>query len=599
MAQMYPRRVAGNAQFGEKLVYAELEKLPDNWVVFHDFWEHYRDNNGQYVNYEADFVVLVPDHGYVVLEVKDWPHARILNGEWQSKSSLAGADWVSMGHKVSPLHQADIACQRLQKGLTSVGIFPERMDWQPERRCMAILTNCVPEDFDTAPVAEDARLAARTNIPLNTLYICGEEALCNGLQERLLSLFTKRRRLGRHMNAEMMAAITAYLAPTLYFRMDLRNYLRLMDEAAAPLQELLPLLEESKGGIHVEGCAGSGKTVLATREAARQAAKLPRDGQHRLLMLCYNHNLVHTLRRHPELREQADVLTISNFHEYCEHTLLEPAGQSGLMDRSGQGDPLSDAALDYLSRHTAEAPVYDAIFVDEAQDFRSVWWKLIERWLHPEGKLYIFADSRQKLYAHRGPLPSLPTRIRLRRNLRNAREIAEYGAAYLPETRRAESLDLCGTAPLILPGTDDPQERAEGVRACICHIRENNNLHVPNRDIVVLSPWAAHNGRSCFPYLEDILDYAHGPEDAAAIEERHLRCRCADSEKILGDTIKSFKGLESAYIILTDICAEDESRGFNLDAFYVACTRAKFGLCIVPTKSGELLAKRHHNASPK
>lgn len=593
MAQMYPRRVAGNAQFGEKLVYAELEKLPDDWVVFHDFWEHYRDDSGQYVNYEADFVVLVPDYGYVVLEVKDWPHARILHGEWQCKSGYAGADWVSMGHKVSPLHQADIACNRLKKGLVSVGIFPSREDWQPERRCMAILTNCVPEEFGSEIPEEDARVINRTHVPLETLYVCGSEALQEGLEARIRSLFTKRGKLGRHMNTDMVTAMTDYLAPTLYFRMDLRNYLRLMDEAAAPLQQLLPLLEESKGGIHVEGCAGSGKTVLATREAARQAALLPRDGEHRLLMLCYNHNLAHTLRRHPELHEQADVLTISNFHEYCEHTLLEPVGALALIDRSGEGDPLSDAALRFLNEHTADAPHYDRIFVDEAQDFRSAWWKLIERWLKPEGKLYIFADSRQKLYAHRGPLPSLPTRIRLRRNLRNAREIAEYGAAYLPEDRRAQALDLCGSPLTILPGSDKPEERAEAVRACIRHIRDNSRLHIPNRDIVVLSPWAAHNERSCFPYLEDILDYAHGAEDAAAIEQRHLRCRRPDSPKILGDTIKSFKGLESPYVILTDICGENESRGFNLDAFYVACTRAKFGLCIVPTLSGESLARRH------
>lgn len=599
MAQMYPRRVAEHAQFGEKMVYAELEKLPADWTVFHNVREHYLDDNGQYVNYETDFVVLVPHCGIAVLEVKDWSHARIHHGQWQHKPRNGGEEWVSMGYKVSPLHQADLACNRLKKGLVSVGIFPERDDWQPERRCMAILTNCVPVDFDTAAVAEDTRIGNRSHVPLDTLYICGADALRHNLRERIENLFVKRGRLGRNMTRGMQEAITDYLAPKIYFRLDLATHLDLLEEAAAPLSQLLPLLEESEGGICVEGSAGSGKTVLATREAARQADRLPRDGQHRLLMLCYNHNLAHSLRRNPALWEQQDVLTISNFHEYCEHALLEPAGMAGLIDRIGKGDPLSNDALAYLSEHAAQAPRYDRIFVDEAQDFRDAWWQLIRRWLKPEGKLYIFADSRQMLYEHRGPLPALPTRIRLRRNLRNTREIAAYSAAYLDEERRTEPLELGGTTPLILPGTDDPQERAEGVRACICHIRENNNLHVPNRDIVVLSPWAAHNGRSCFPYLEDILDYAHGPEDAAAIEERHLRCRCADSEKILGDTIKSFKGLESAYVILTDICGEHESRGFNLDAFYVACTRAKFGLCIIPTKSGELLAKRHHNASPK
>lgn len=597
MARMFPKRVADDAQFGEKLVYAELAKLPDDWVVFHNVREHYLDRRGQYVNYETDFVVLIPYLGMAVLEVKDWSNARICHGEWQHMPT-GGNSWISMGHKTSPLQQAHLACERLKNGLVSVGIFPECERWQPERRCMAILTNCVPDDFDDAAAEEDLRLGRRCHVPLDTLYICGAEALQCGLKERLEQLFVKRGKLGRNMNAGMQEAITDYLAPKIYFRMELNTHLALLEEAAAPLRHILPMLEESRGGIHVEGCAGSGKTVLATREAARQAARLPRDGQHRLLMLCYNHNLANTLRRRPELLEQADVLTVSNFHEYCEHSLLAPAAQAELIDRTGTGDPLSQAALAYLNAHAAESPAYDTIFVDEAQDFRSEWWQLIERWLKPDGRLYIFADARQKLYEHRGPLPSLPTRIRLHRNLRNAREIAEYSAAYLPVERRSEVLDLCGTEPLILPGTDDPAERAEGVRACICHIRENNHLHVPNRDIVVLSPWAAHNTRSCFPYLEDILDYAHSAEDGAAIAVRHLRCRSTDSTKILGDTIKSFKGLESPYIILTDICAEDESRGFNIDAFYVACTRAQFGLCIVPTKSGEALAKRHHNSHP-
>lgn len=592
MARMYPARVADHAQFGEKMVYAALAELPDDWVVFHNVREHYLDRHDRYVNYETDFVVLVPHLGMAVLEVKDWSHARIQHGEWQHRPGDSST-WVSMGKKTSPLEQAHLACERLKRGLVSAGVFPERETLQPERRCMAVLTNCVPEDFDTDPAEADEHLCRRNHVPLRTLYICGAEALRHNLRERIENLFVRRGSLGRNMTLGMVEAVTDYLAPKIYFRLDLAAHLAMLEDAAAPLRHLLPMLAESKGGICVEGCAGSGKTVLATREAARQAAALPRDGQHRLLMLCYNHNLAQALRRRPELQAQADVLTVSNFHEYCEHTLLEPVGQSGLIDRSGAGDPLSEAALGYMTAHTAEAPAYDAVFVDEAQDFRASWWKLIERWLTAEGKLYIFADSRQRLYAHRGPLPSLPTRVRLRCNLRNTREIAAYSAAYLPEDRRGECLELGGSAPLILPGTDDPEARAEGVRACICHIRENTRLNVPNRDIVVLSPWSARNRRSCFPYLADILDYAADAEDAAAIEARHLRCRSEDSDKILGDTIKSFKGLESPYIILTDICDEHESRGFNLDAFYVACTRAQFGLCIVPTKSGEALAKRH------
>ena len=49
-------------------------------------------------------------------------------------------------------------------------------------------------------------------------------------------------------------------------------------------------------------------------------------------------------------------------------------------------------------------------------------------------------------------------------------------------------------------------------------------------------------------------------------------------------TIRSFKGLEADYVILTDIPkpTDDPTSGFSYDDFYVGCTRAKYGLYIVP-----------------
>lgn len=589
---MYPATVSPHAEYGEQLVYAEMQKLPEDWVVFHDSQEHYRNGN-DYVNYEADFIVLVPHRGYAVIEVKDWPHIRIRDGVWQGKSSAEGSDWYTMGHKASPLNQAELACIKLRHSLENARVIPEQERFQPEHRCMAILTNAVPENFDEA-IDEDKRIQTRTNsLPLDTLYVCGSEALQHGLRERIEGLFVKRG-LQRNMTQEVMEGIVSYLAPTVCFRLDLRNYLGMMDAAAAPLAELLPLLEESTGGIRVDGCAGSGKTELAVREAARQAAASPRDGQQRLLMLCYNHNLADALHRRPELREHADVLTVSNFHDYCLHEILEPRGRADLWNDGAAGDRLTDAAMAYIRGVWTELPKYKAIFVDEGQDFRESWWQLIRSWLAPGGKLYIFADPQQQLYEHRGPIPELPTRIRLHRNLRNALQIARYGAAYLPENQRSDALNMQGESLFRpSPGTDDPELRAAYVRGFIEHIRTHSRFPVRNRDIVVLSPWRSNHHRSCLPYLADILDFAPEGETPEAMQQRHLRCLEPNSPRILADTIKAFKGLEAPFIILTDICAETESQGFTLDSFYVACTRAKLGLHIVPTLSGEELVNRH------
>ena len=69
---------------------------------------------------------------------------------------------------------------------------------------------------------------------------------------------------------------------------------------------------------------------------------------------------------------------------------------------------------------------------------------------------------------------------------------------------------------------------------------------------------------------------------------------------MLGTTIKSFKGLESDYIILTDVDEpKDEDRNpLRSNDFYVACTRAKLGLYIIPkTLQGYEYAKKFASIS--
>ena len=139
--------------------------------------------------------------------------------------------------------------------------------------------------------------------------------------------------------------------------------------------------------------------------------------------------------------------------------------------------------------------------------------------------------------------------------------------------------------------SDSPQERAAEVRRAIEELKNHPEYHIRNSDIVVLSPWRASNKRCSFPFCPE-LDYADGTENAQETAERHERCRRHDSRRILADTIKGFKGLEAPFVILTDIPAPDEYRGFTAADFYVACTRARFGLFIIPTLSGNITAER-------
>ena len=117
MAQLHSRIPVQHMQRGERVVWDAMVQLPADWVVFHSCKEDYLDKK-RYVHYEADFVVLVPGRGLVVIEVKDWPQVRVEHARWQSRRQ-DGDDWETHAH--SPLEQANIALQKIMRSLARSG----------------------------------------------------------------------------------------------------------------------------------------------------------------------------------------------------------------------------------------------------------------------------------------------------------------------------------------------------------------------------------------------------------------------------------------------------------------------------------------------
>lgn len=571
MAQIHSRIPISNMQRGELLVYEVMSRLPDDWVVFHSCKEDYREDS-RYIHFEADFVVLVPERGLVVIEVKDWPELQIHNGHWQSRKH-PDAPWKTHIH--SPLEQANIALQKLMRSLARSGCIPQSAQHWPEHRHMAILTRGVPESCEG------------NNIPFDSLYLCGASELIH-LQERIEKLFILPH--PERMNAARLAKIADTLAPSVLFHMSLENYLQEMDTSTSNILNILPSLYESTGGIRVEGCAGSGKTVIACAEAARLAAALPDNGQQRILMLCFNHAMANELQQNGLLSEHTGVIHISAFHDFCISSILEPRGLGYLINYEGAGDRLSDEALEMITRLEPELPHFDAIFVDEAQDFRESWWKIIRSLLIPGGKLYIFADENQDLYDRYHQLPELATRVRLNANLRNAYQIADMSRAMLPAYHQSiQILPMKGADIYLSPPADTPQERAAEVSRIISQLLNSKN-GIKCKDIVVLSPWRTSHPRCCLKLIPGLAtaEPDESPSDAAI---RRNNCRKVNSDRIFASTIKSFKGQESSYIIVTDIIGLGESRGFDIKELYTACTRARYGLFIVGTSSGHALVE--------
>ncbi len=105
------------------------------------------------------------------------------------------------------------------------------------------------------------------------------------------------------------------------------------------------------------------------------------------------------------------------------------------------------AQMTELARELPEKDRFDAIIVDEAQDFADLWWRPLMASLRDEttGGLYVYSDENQRIFARFGqpPVPLVP--LVLDHNLRNTRQIADSFASLTPmrmRTRGGEGVEV-------------------------------------------------------------------------------------------------------------------------------------------------------------
>ena len=172
-------------------------------------------------------------------------------------------------------------------------------------------------------------------------------------------------------------------------------------EQAQPLElsaEQKEHAEPKSGHFRLRGVVGSGKTLII----AYRAAKLASQG-FRVLVVAFNITLLHFVRdmvaRAPYEFSWAKI-NFKHFHGFCNDFLNElgipkpkenyleaivTAVESALDSAMQQGKN-----LDYLK--------YDAILIDEGQDFKREWYNLLSKFLTKRDELLFVCDKKQNIY---------------------------------------------------------------------------------------------------------------------------------------------------------------------------------------------------------
>lgn len=254
MARMIPERPMRNATRSEQMMFGLLSSCPDDWVVLHGVpRKEKNDRNRRVPGGETDFIVCIPNKGWLVLEVKG-QGVTFRNGQWY-REYRGGRERLSE----TPLEQVRANTFDMRDYLQEI---------DPR------LTKC-PFFFAVAFPFESVR--SPEHGPSNTILAndCTDSRYLEQSMYRIIDNAVQRFRLRpRNASRAVIDKIVAYFQTTLETdtRMVLlaseREFVRLSDEQSIALSGV-SLVDK----VLVEGPAGSGKTLLAMH-IARQAGQM-------------------------------------------------------------------------------------------------------------------------------------------------------------------------------------------------------------------------------------------------------------------------------------------------------------------------------------
>ncbi|HNY31397.1 MAG TPA: NERD domain-containing protein/DEAD/DEAH box helicase [Fibrobacteria bacterium] len=324
---------------------------------------------------------------------------------------------------------------------------------------------------------------------------------------------------------------------------------RLMLQATDHQQQFL-LAARSIRRLAVEGCAGSGKSILA----ADRARLLLRDGES-VLLLCYSKYLADRWRDDARLSG----VEVATFHELS-RKWVEAAGLEWPLHEAP--DSPEARIADLLSRAQAKRPFkrWSAVVVDEGQDFHPQWWPLVDGFLEQpsEGSLTVFLDSRQNLlHRPRSLPPDLPL-FHLSISVRNTRSIVEWIHARTGWELASDPLCPQGEPPRIRQWKT-PAEQALFLRE---DLREFARQGIqPHRVLVVSCRDRESSGLSLLP--SDLEAGWSSPPDTWRSDRANI------------DSALRTRGLESDVVILADV-----EPGTSAERIYAGATRARHRLVV-------------------
>ena len=533
-----------------------VDQLPNECIIYHSYpWlKTDRNDRGNTTlkEGETDFVIILPSHGMLILEVKG---GEIIYDEDSRKwSRVLGNGRLKPIQ--DPFEQANRNTHYLENAIKKRGYQG---------------ASSLPFTYGYAVVFPDCEYKGPTPVGSEPAIIFSASDLPY-LDRRISSALNQwsRQDKPRTLSSDDINNITKAISPGFNLLPVLFRKLEEQEEKLFRLtteqQNLLNFLG-TKQRACIEGVAGSGKTMLAQAQAEKFA-----DTGKTVLFVCYNKILAKWISD-SIADEYKSLITVKHFHGLCADWVRK-ARMSFSPPSEGGNEFWQDEAADLLMDAIDIVPEkFDAVIVDEGQDFYPNWWMPLEmiNSSGDEGAMYIFYDPRQNLYVdQKGSLPALGDPYNLPTNCRNTRAIAAKCSEILDVEILTREEAPQGEKPTVITLELDHDIKKRVERYINEWIKDGK---LKPSQVAILSP--NKKERSSIRGL----DSARGINITEDIDAWR------DDKGVLFSTVKSFKGLEADAVILIDIPEEEDSTFFKQPDYYVACSRAKHLLVVIHKES--------------
>lgn len=523
-------------EYAEKKVFDQLKKVSNHYDIFYSR-KFITDGIGKKPEYEIDFIITIPEKAIVCLEVK----GGIIN--YSGTNDL----WTQNGKVMSkrPDNQASSASHALIKGFSDV-IGDMAIGWGLCFPDGDLSSKALPTSIDSNQIIDQIGL----------LHI--DKAL-----EYLFDFVKKQNSNRVGVRRWMYNNFKINLLRDIGFVQVLSTRVKYNEQRFVELTTTqVDLFNRLKANKHIitTGPAGSGKTIIAKTLAQDLV-----DDNKRVLFMCFNRTLANKIRY--EFDRNETLIDVTTFHSFARRVidLFDPDWwkANSVSEEFWELDvPVKlEECLPFFTDK------FDAIIIDEAQDFKEFWFELIFSLGTNESSKHIFMDEMQDIFGHFTKVPKEENFIKysLPENCRNTKTIVRYLSEVTSKTIKTFPNSPEGEAIVIKSFTNQIEQQKYILDEIKSLIREQG---ISSDQILILinSPKA----ESCLGDTTKV-----GKLNIKALDNKGR----FQKNTIHYTTINSFKGLEAdiVFVIDADKIPSDQKR----EKLYTQASRAKHKLYVL------------------